>query len=78
VLALPDVPCFAVAGRLGPKLGDGLVPVDSALGRHADRPLEIPPRNCLVVNGAAHLDLLNNKRVYKKLVDWLSALPPVS
>ena len=72
-LRLPDVPCFAVAGRIGPKLGDGLVPVDSALGRHADRPLEIPERNCLVVNGAAHLDLLNSKRVYKKLVDWLTS-----
>ena len=72
-LRLPEVPCFAVAGRIGPRLGDGLVPVDSALGRHADRPLEIPERNCLVVNGAAHLDLLNSKRVYKKLVDWLTS-----
>lgn len=71
-LRLPaGVKCFAVAGSLGPGLGDGLVPVDSALGLHPERPLDFPEAHRLVVTGTSHLDLLSSPEVYAKLVEWL-------
>ncbi|EYF00513.1 esterase/lipase family protein [Chondromyces apiculatus] len=79
-LALPpDVDCFAIAGTLTNAmaqklLGDGLVPVDSALGRH-ERPeltLAFPPEHQWVALGTGHLDLLSSKAVYEKLQAWLT------
>lgn len=67
---LPEgVRCFAVAGRMarsGVVLGDGLVPVDSALGRHRDpgRALAFPGSRCWVARGVGHLDLLGDPGVY--------------
>jgi pimeloyl-ACP methyl ester carboxylesterase len=54
--------------------GDGLVPLDSALGIHADpdRTLKIPLTRQLVVHGTNHLDLLGSKEVAAKLETWLS------
>jgi hypothetical protein len=78
-LPLPgDVRCFAVAGTVtrGPLkdgVGDGLVPVDSALGRHADpaHTLAFPTSHTLVVDGVGHLELLSDATVYAALCSWL-------
>jgi hypothetical protein len=72
------VACYAIAGALASPgaakaLGEGLVSVDSAFGRHA-RPthdLRIPPRQTWVAPGVHHLDLLSDARVYRKLRAWL-------
>ena len=76
-VSLPSgVACYAVAGvsTLG---GDGLVPVDSALGRHSDPALrlEFPEDHQFVGEGIAHLDLLNRPEVYAQLVTWLVRKP---
>jgi pimeloyl-ACP methyl ester carboxylesterase len=74
-LSLPaGVKCFAVAASLGGGKGDGLVPIDSALGRHGERALAFPEAHCLIINDASHLDLLDSHEVYVKLVEWLT--PP--
>ena len=72
VLALPDgVRCYALAGRIGAHVGDGLVPVDSALGKHDD------PARCLhfsgeaLLDGVDHLDLLSAPAVCAQLLAWL-------
>ncbi|HSH27805.1 MAG TPA: hypothetical protein VK972_08605 [Wenzhouxiangella sp.] len=64
----------ATAGtRAGRLAGDGLVPVDSALGRHPDprRALGIPQENCRLVPAAGHLGLLRHPEVYRSLRRWL-------
>lgn len=79
---LPDVPCFAIAGsttldaRATTPLGDGLVPVASALGRHGlpAFDLAIPEDRCLVVSNTSHLDLLSNPKAHAQLRDWMSSL----
>ncbi|MGZ3184041.1 MAG: esterase/lipase family protein [Telluria sp.] len=75
------VACHAVAVTLGKRrrdkadrlLGDGLVPVDSALGRHANPALDlaIPASRQWTGYGLGHLDLLDNQAVYRRLLDWL-------
>lgn len=82
-LPLPEgVRCFALAASLGAQggalkeklLGDGLVPLDSALGRHADpaRTLDFPPDRQWVAYGLNHLDLLDRAEVCERLKLWLS------
>ncbi len=79
-LKLPEgVRCYAIAGttapEMGPKLpGDGLVPVDSALGRHAkpELTLAFPDRHQWIGFGTGHLDLLARPEVYAKMKAWLS------
>ena len=82
-LPLPDgVRCFALAGLLGEAqgqlsgrlLGDGLVPLDSALGRHADpaRCLGFEAQRQWVGQGLGHLDLLSSPAVAGVLSDWLA------
>ncbi|HSQ71945.1 MAG TPA: alpha/beta fold hydrolase, partial [Rubrivivax sp.] len=83
------VACFAMAGALGDGaargvsgglrdklLGDGLVPVDSALGRHEDaaRTLAFEPGRQWVGQGLGHLELLGDAGVAAQLRAWL--LPP--
>jgi pimeloyl-ACP methyl ester carboxylesterase len=81
---LPEgVACHAVAATLGAKrnlaserlLGDGLVPLDSALGRHADpsRAFAIPPQHQWVGRGMGHLELLRRPEVYAQIGRWLRA-----
>jgi pimeloyl-ACP methyl ester carboxylesterase len=79
-LALPTgVKCYAVAGtlasRAGGKLsGDGLVPVDSALGRHT-RPglsLDFPEAHQRIAFGTSHVALLHHTEVYETVRAWLS------
>jgi hypothetical protein len=83
-LPLPEgVRCYAVAAHLGEHagavkarlLGDGLVPLDSALGRHADaaRTLQFEQHRQWVGQGIGHLDLLASIEVYAQLRDWLAS-----
>lgn len=79
---LPDgVRCFAAAATLGRGLGpvpervvgDGLVPVDSALGRHADPALTLafPEAHQWVGAPMGHLELLSRPEVLEQLLRWL-------
>jgi pimeloyl-ACP methyl ester carboxylesterase len=79
LLRLPDgVDCYALAASLAPDAtaaprGDGLVPVDSALGRHPSPELSLgfPASNQWIGFGMGHLDLLDRPEVYAKLVGFL-------
>ncbi len=83
---LPEgVRCFAVAGavrsgalsrRLGARgrawLGDGLVPVDSALGRHVEpgHCLGFPEEHRWVAQGLDHFELTHRPEVLEQLRRW--------
>jgi pimeloyl-ACP methyl ester carboxylesterase len=79
VLRLPhDVACYAIAATLsahatGKPRSDGLVPVDSALGRHPkpELTLAFPSTHQLVGFGMGHLDLLDRAQVYDAMLGWL-------
>ena len=74
--------CYALAATLAKAggeisdrlLGDGLVPVNSALGRHPDpnRILGFPPDRQWVGYGMNHMDLLDRPEVYAQLRQWLA------
>lgn len=51
---------------------DGLVPVDSALGRHPDPKLklDLPEAHQWIGYGMGHLDLLDRSEVYAQLLCW--------
>lgn len=79
---LPEgVACYAVAATLaGPRskvaerlLGDGLVPLRSALGQHDDpaHQLAFPPDHQCVVHHTGHLGLLGSPAVATQLLRWL-------
>lgn len=79
-LPLPDgVACYAIAATTasheGRKLpGDGLVPVNSALGRHP-RPelaLAFQESHQWIGYGMGHLDLLSRPEVYATIRQWLT------
>jgi hypothetical protein len=55
-------------------IGDGLVPLDSALGEHRNPALalKVPKSRRLVVTSANHWDLLSRADVYAKLRVWLA------
>lgn len=75
------VRCYAAAATLGARrsllskrlVGDGLVPLDSALGRHSNaaRTLAIPRSHQWIGYNMGHLDLLNRYDCYAQLRDWL-------
>jgi pimeloyl-ACP methyl ester carboxylesterase len=78
------VRCFALAASLGTPdslkakaLGDGLVPVASALGQHREpaRRLAFAEAHQAVVHGIGHLDLLSSAEVYDFLRRWLTSVP---
>ena len=82
-LPLPEhLRCFALAASLGAEpdsvkgraLGDGLVPVASALGRHkqASRTLAFDPQRQLVLPGMNHMELLSRPEVAAQLLRWLA------
>jgi hypothetical protein len=87
-LKLPEgVACYAIAATTSPAgesnpFGDGLVPVDSALGRHdgSHLTLRFPEDHQWVGHGIGHIELLSSPEVYAKLLSWLSprdeATPP--
>ena len=78
------VACFTVAAALAARrspaaerlVGDGLVPLRSALGQHADPAhcLGFAPSHQQVVWKTGHLDLLGSPAVARQLVQWLQ--PP--
>jgi hypothetical protein len=81
-LPLPEgVRCYAVAATTGQEsgdlkdrlLGDGLVPLDSALGQHktAARCLAFAGHRQWIGYGMNHLDLLSRGEVYARLHEWL-------
>lgn len=84
VLPLPKtVECYAIAASIKNKiadisikqLGDGLVPIQSALGQHtnATQSLEFKPANTSISYQTNHLELLSNLTIYQKLQEYLSA-----
>ena len=86
-LALPGATaCYALAAHTaadagalhGRLVGDGLVPVASALGEHPDarRALAFAPGRKAVVSGVNHLQLLSDSRVYGQLRSWLAEPAP--
>ncbi len=81
-VALPaGIDCFAIAATLGVRarpvqdqlLGDGLVPLDSALGRHphAAKSLAFAPERQWIARNTTHLDLMGRAEVYARLREWL-------
>jgi len=81
-LPLPEgVACFTVAATLAGKrglladrlTGDGLVPLNSALGQHDDpaRRLVFARENQFIAYRTGHLDLLASPEVAAKLETWL-------
>jgi pimeloyl-ACP methyl ester carboxylesterase len=57
---------------LGGLLGDGLVPLDSALGRHADPARALSFDDTWIGYGMGHRDLLTRPEVIEQVVRWLS------
>ena len=76
-----DVECYAMAATLARKpsriherlIGDGLVPVDSALGRSSNpaTTLEIPDNRQWLGFETGHIEMLGRTELYKQLHDWL-------
>lgn len=82
VSALPDdVQCYAIAATTGKRrsdlrdavLGDGLVPVASALGKHRSlqRRLRFLPENTWIIYERNHMDLLSDRDVFTNIKSWL-------
>ena len=77
-LPLPEgVLSYAIAGNVGKKdgglIGDGMVPVDSALGRHKNPELTLsfsPSRQWVGYN-MNHWNLLSRAEVHKKIMSWM-------
>ncbi len=84
IVPLPDgVACFAIAATTAEKrgtvadrlIGDGLVPLPSALGKHDD------PQRCLafreesqrILYQTNHLGLLSSPEVTRQLLEWLGS-----
>jgi hypothetical protein len=77
-----DVQCHAIAASIAAKgrdlhgqlLGDGLVPLRSALGQHPDpeRDLAIPASRTWIGYGMNHMQLLERRSVYAQLRKRLS------
>ena len=76
------VACYAVAATTASSvgglkdhlIGDGLVPVASALGRHRDpaRVLDFPPSRQWIACETGHLDLLSRRDVYERIAGWIA------
>lgn len=77
-----DVLCFAIAATTGKRvgdlrdrlLGDGLVQMRSALGRHKEssQTLSFPEERQWVGYGMNHMELLNHPEVYQQIKRWLA------
>ncbi len=78
------VKCYAAAATLSARrdllserlIGDGLVPLDSALGRHPkpEHRLRIPQSRQWIGYQTGHLELLCRPEVYAQLREWLQAV----
>lgn len=82
ILPLPKtVECYTIAatiGKMGDNLkektvGDGLVQLNSALGKHKDeaKDLGFKSKNSMVLYEANHMDLLNDERVLAQVKRWI-------
>ncbi len=82
VVALPEsTRCYAIAATLGNQsgdvkgrvLGDGLVPLASALGRHRNSvlTLAIPAAQQRIFCGMNHMELLSSNEVYEQIREWV-------
>ncbi len=78
----PGVRCHVIAATLARRpgladqvLGDGLVPLDSALGDDPDpgRALKVPASRRWIGRGMSHWDLLSHPEVYERIRRWLDA-----
>ena len=83
-LPLPEgVACYTIAATVAPPrgalaerlIGDGLVPLNSALGLHDDpkHSLEFAKSAQLVVYKLNHMELLSSPAVTQKMLVWLAA-----
>lgn len=78
-LKLPEgVRCYAIAGTRTPCPGgrlasDGLVPVDSALGRHRNPRLTLAFADTWVGFGMSHVEMLARPELHAVLRSWLSS-----
>jgi hypothetical protein len=83
---LPDgVHSYAMAATTGKRpgdlrdrlLGDGLVPVSSALGHHEDSRLALsfPKARQWIGYGMNHMDLLGRTEVSDQIVRWFASAP---
>jgi len=77
---LPEgVWCYAIAANVGKKagdlFGDGMVPVNSALGRHQDPALTLSfaPSRQWVGYSMNHWDLLSQPAVYEQIRRWIAS-----
>ncbi len=76
-----DVKCYAIAGSLAAPedefktrtLGDGLVQIRSALGKHKHphKELDFRKTHTHIAYKTGHMDLLRSKEVYNKIKFWL-------
>jgi pimeloyl-ACP methyl ester carboxylesterase len=73
--------CYAIAGTVATNatmqnklIGDGLVPLDSALGKHQDasKQLAFPKTRQMIAYETNHMALLHSEGVAGQLVKWLS------
>jgi len=86
-LPLPaHINCYTIAGTTAAKrslladrvIGDGLVPLRSALGQHneARHQLAFLPAHTLIVYRTSHMALLGSPQVGQQLLRWLGPLLP--
>ena len=79
---LPEnVDCYTLAATSGGSpghftdhiVGDGLVQLDSALGRHEDpeMALAFPESHQLILRNLSHLDVLCDPRAYEAIQEWI-------
>jgi len=79
-----EVRCYAIAANVGEKagdlFGDGMVPVNSALGRHENPGLTLSfaPSRQWVGYGMNHWDLLSQPAVYEHIKRWIASPPKPS
>ena len=80
---LPEgVACYTIAATIGKRagdvsdklIGDGIVPLKSALGRHENPrlALAVPESREWIGYGMNHLDLLSRGKVYAQIRQWLA------
>lgn len=83
VLPLPKtIDCYVIAASIQSEtadtpfyqLGDGLVPIKSALGQHkkATQSLQFKPTNTSIIYKTNHLELLTSLEVYQKIKQYLT------
>jgi pimeloyl-ACP methyl ester carboxylesterase len=72
------VRCYAIAANIGKAanlLGDGMVPVNSALGRHDDTALTLSfaPSRQWVADRTSHWEMLSHPAVYARIKHWMAS-----